>query len=107
MASARNRSSVVSTDATPKSSGTTAAPSAGPPVGPPRYKTVFITWLAVYPTLTLLLELFGDDLSKLALPLADARDQRRTRPRCDLRSRALAAPRIRTLAEVAGHTPRL
>jgi uncharacterized protein len=65
MASARNRSSVVSTDATPESSGTTASPSAGPA----RYKTVFITWLAVYPTLTLLLELFGDDLSKLALPL--------------------------------------
>jgi antibiotic biosynthesis monooxygenase (ABM) superfamily enzyme len=69
MAFARNRSSVVSTDAAPESSRTAATPSARPRVGPPRYKTAFITWLAVYPTLTLLLELIGDDLRKLALPL--------------------------------------
>jgi antibiotic biosynthesis monooxygenase (ABM) superfamily enzyme len=69
MASARNRSSLVSTDATPESSGTAAAPTVAPRIGPPRYKTVFVTWLAVYPTLTLLLELFGDDLRELALPL--------------------------------------
>jgi antibiotic biosynthesis monooxygenase (ABM) superfamily enzyme len=56
------------TAATPESSET-AERGGGPPVGPPRYKTVFITWLAVYPTLTLLLEFFGDDLRKLALPL--------------------------------------
>jgi antibiotic biosynthesis monooxygenase (ABM) superfamily enzyme len=60
---------VVSTDATPESSGTAAPPVLSRPVGPPRYKTVFITWLAVYPTLTLLLEFFGDDLRELALPL--------------------------------------
>jgi uncharacterized protein len=60
---------VVLTDATLESSGTAAAPAVTARAGPPRYKTVAITWLAVYPTLTLLLELFGDDLSKLALPL--------------------------------------
>jgi uncharacterized protein len=35
----------------------------------PRYKTAAITWLAIYPTLTLILELFGHTLSKLVLPL--------------------------------------
>jgi uncharacterized protein len=35
----------------------------------PRYKTAAITWLAIYPTFTLILELFGDTSSKLALPL--------------------------------------
>ena len=35
----------------------------------PRYKTAAITWLAIYPTLTVILELFGDTLSKMALPL--------------------------------------
>jgi uncharacterized protein len=35
----------------------------------PRYRTAAITWLAIYPTLTVILELFGDTLSKLALPL--------------------------------------
>jgi antibiotic biosynthesis monooxygenase (ABM) superfamily enzyme len=35
----------------------------------PRYKTAAITWLAIYPTLTLILELFGDTLAKVALPL--------------------------------------
>ena len=35
----------------------------------PRYKTAAITWLAIYPTLTLLLELFGDRLREVALPV--------------------------------------
>jgi antibiotic biosynthesis monooxygenase (ABM) superfamily enzyme len=35
----------------------------------PRYKTAAITWLAIYPTLTLILALFGDTLSEMALPL--------------------------------------
>jgi antibiotic biosynthesis monooxygenase (ABM) superfamily enzyme len=35
----------------------------------PRNKTAAITWLAIYPTFTLILEVFGDTSSKLPLPL--------------------------------------
>jgi antibiotic biosynthesis monooxygenase (ABM) superfamily enzyme len=39
------------------------------PGGVPRYKTVVITWLAIYPALTLILGLFGDQLREIVLPL--------------------------------------
>jgi antibiotic biosynthesis monooxygenase (ABM) superfamily enzyme len=39
------------------------------PAGVPRYKTVVLTWLAIYPLLTLILALFGDQLRAMALPL--------------------------------------
>ena len=39
------------------------------PAGAPRYKTMVITWLAIYPALTLILALFGDQLREMALPL--------------------------------------
>jgi antibiotic biosynthesis monooxygenase (ABM) superfamily enzyme len=39
------------------------------PAGVPRYQTVVITWLAIYPVLTLILALFGDQLREMVLPL--------------------------------------
>jgi antibiotic biosynthesis monooxygenase (ABM) superfamily enzyme len=48
-----------------------AAPSAATPrIGPPpRYRQAIIVWLAIYPTITLLLELGGPLINDWPLPL--------------------------------------
>ncbi|MGD1914360.1 MAG: hypothetical protein ACFB2X_27050 [Rivularia sp. (in: cyanobacteria)] len=40
-----------------------------PKVQPPRYKLFLLTWLAIYPLITGILLLFGQQLSLLPLPL--------------------------------------
>jgi len=36
---------------------------------PPRWKTAVLIWLAIYPSITLLMLLFGDLLAQLPMPL--------------------------------------
>ena len=40
-----------------------------PPVPPKKWKTALVIWIAIYPTLTLLIALFGEHLLLLPLPL--------------------------------------
>lgn len=40
-----------------------------PKVQPPRYKLFLLTWLAIYPLITVILFLFGQYLNLLPLPL--------------------------------------
>jgi antibiotic biosynthesis monooxygenase (ABM) superfamily enzyme len=57
----------MSTVATAAPHGATAAPRrAGPP---PRHRFALIVWLAIYPTITLLLELGGPIINDWPLPL--------------------------------------
>lgn len=41
-----------------------------PPVPPKKWKTALVIWIAIYPTLTLLIALFGEHLLLLPLPCA-------------------------------------
>ncbi|MEM8830914.1 MAG: hypothetical protein AAGE96_16375 [Cyanobacteria bacterium P01_G01_bin.19] len=36
---------------------------------PPRYKLFFLTWLAIYPLITIILHFFGEYLNLLPLPI--------------------------------------
>jgi len=36
---------------------------------PPRWKTAVLIWLAIYPSITLFMLLFGDQLAQLPIPL--------------------------------------
>jgi hypothetical protein len=36
---------------------------------PPRWKTAVLIWLAIYPSITLLMLLFGDQLARLPIPV--------------------------------------
>jgi antibiotic biosynthesis monooxygenase (ABM) superfamily enzyme len=46
-----------------------AAQSPRPAGPPPRHKLAFVVWLAIYPTITLLLQLGGPVIDDWALPL--------------------------------------
>ena len=36
---------------------------------PPKYKIALLTWIAIYPLITIILAIFGEQLSQLPLPL--------------------------------------
>lgn len=46
-----------------------AAPAAAPCSPPPRHRMAVIVWLAIYPTITLLLALGGSAIAEWPLPL--------------------------------------
>ncbi|HJT63451.1 MAG TPA: hypothetical protein VJ839_01625 [Candidatus Limnocylindria bacterium] len=47
----------------------TDQPAPSPPARPPRYKQAVLTWLAVYPALTLTLAVLGPFMETWPLPL--------------------------------------
>lgn len=36
---------------------------------PPKWKTALLIWIAIYPSITILVLLFGEELARLSLPL--------------------------------------
>ncbi|HJT64575.1 MAG TPA: hypothetical protein VJ839_07395, partial [Candidatus Limnocylindria bacterium] len=76
----------------------TDQPAPSPPARPPRYKQAVITWLAVYPALTLTLAVLGPFMETWPLPLRTFLVTVLLVPLVGLRDPAVAEPGLPGLA---------